>query len=207
MESKEIKLGPDERVEGRPDFDPSHGVEDLHRLQAMARQLVDLYEDPKLCDFSARMGPVCQSDPKGRHFRLYYLRPELLFSRKPITVVGFFGLRRPGADIRPLIQADKLFEHEFPHHPGLLSLSTVRLPDGNFGNLVLFTDPEAKDRWNRSQPHQELVARISPPYYRAIRLNNGILPDGLATPESLRLTRVRYIDYASSPIWRALRAL
>lgn len=205
MDPKEIKLGPDEAVEGRPDFDPSHSAEDLQRMRAMAHQLVETYEDPKLCDFSARMGPVCQSDPKGRHFRIYYIRPELLFNRKPLTVVGFFGLKRPGADIHPLIQADKLFEREFPHHPGLLSLSTVRLPDGNFGNLVLFTDPDAKDSWNHSQPHQDLVMRISPPYYRAIRLNNGVLPDGLAVPDSLRLTRVRYIDYAAKPTWRALR--
>jgi hypothetical protein len=120
-------------------------------------------------------------------------------------VVGFFGQKRPHADIQPLIRADKRFQEQFHHHPGLLSLSTVRLPDGDFGNLVLFTDPEAKDKWNYSQVHRELVSKISPPYYQTIRLNNGVLPDGLAAPGDLRLIRVKYLDYSENPPWRAVR--
>jgi hypothetical protein len=87
----------------------------------------------------------------------------------------------------------------------LLSLSTVRLPDDNFANLVLFTDPESKEHWNYSPVHRDLVAEISPPYYESVRLNNGVLPDGLDAPEKLYLERVKYIDYTSDPPWRAVR--
>lgn len=48
-------------------------------------------------------------------------------------------------------------------HPGLLSLSTVRLPNGDFANLVLFTSSEAKDHWNDSPLHYDLVAKIFSP--------------------------------------------
>ncbi len=205
--SEPITLGRDERVAERPFADPEHSVDDLDRMRFMAQQLVDTYDDPVLCDFGPNKKPICQSDPKGRHFRIYYINAFLLFSHQPITVVGFFGHKRPAADIRPLIRADKAFEQEFFKHPGLLSLSTVRLPSGDFGNLVLFTDPESRDTWNYSQPHRDMVARISPPYYMSIRLNNGLLPDGLANPGALELLRVKYLDYNSDPPWRAVREI
>ena len=199
-------IGVDERLAERPFTDPEHSQEDLVMMRRMARQLVDTYDDPVLCDFVPGKNVLCQSDPSGRHFRIYYIQPDLLFSLNEITVVGFFGQKRLGADIGPLIKADKLFEHEFKNHPGLLSLSTVRLADGDFGNLVLFTDPEAKDAWNYSDLHYQLVSEISPPYYKSVRLNNAVLPEGLSSPENLQLIGVKYLDYNTDPPWRAVRA-
>ena len=196
-----------ERVEGRPFTDPKRSEGDRARLTAMVRQLVDTYDDPVVCDFAPGKRPVCQSDPLGRHFRIYYVQPAKLFDSSDLTVVGFFGERREGADIRPLLAADKRFESEFHRHRGLLSLSTVRLPDGDFANLVLFTDPEAKDAWNTAPIHRDTVAEISPPYYQSIRLSNGVLPGGLADPEALVVETVKYIDYSSDPPWRAVRHL
>jgi hypothetical protein len=196
-----------EIIQGRPFTDPAHSEGDQARLRSMAHQLVDTYDDPVVCDFTPGKRAICQSDPQGRHFRIYYIQPKLLFSLKEITVVGFFGHKRPGADVKPLLQADKKFEAEFSHHPGLLSLSTVRLQDGDFANLVLFTDPVAKDTWNFTPLHRDLVAKISPPYYKSIRLNNGVLPGGLAAPDELVLEKVRYLDYSSSPPWRGVRTL
>ena len=175
-------------------------------MRKMAHQLVDTYEDPKVCDFSLRNGPVCQSDPQGRHFRIYYIRPDRLFDSKMLAVVGFFGHKRPNADIRPLLQADKRFEGEFSNHPDLLSLSTVRVANGDFGNLVVFAQPDAIAKWNNSEVHRQLVAEISPPYYLSIRLNNGWVPEGLQNPDGLWIERVKYIDYSSTPAWRAVRS-
>jgi hypothetical protein len=203
--TEEIILAPDENISARPFTNPAHSRHDLARIRRMTQLLIDTYDDPEVCDFVPGKNVVCKSDPQGKHFRMYYIRPKLLFALKNITVVGFFGEKRPGADIKPLIKADKKFEAQLMDHAGLLSLSTVRLQDGNFGNLVLFTDPESKDSWNYSQPHYDLVREISPPYYSSIRLNNGILPDGLAAPDQLRLTKVRYLDYTNEPHWRAVR--
>ncbi len=205
--SHPVELSPVERVHGRSFTDLEHTAEDLAVMRHMAHQLVDIYDDPILCDFGPNKKPVCQSDPKGRHFRIYYIQPQLLFERQNLTVVGFFGQKRPTADVRPLIRADQRFEEEFENHPGLLSLSTVRLPNEDFGNLVVFTDPESKRRWGLSEIHRELVAKISPPYYKSIRLNNGTLPKGLSDPDDLRLIRVKYIEYDSAEPWRAVRAL
>lgn len=202
-----IVLAAGDILSDRPFTDPVNSHSDLEKMRGMAQQLVDTYDDPLVCDFVPGKGALCKSDPKGRHFRIYYIRPELLFEQKNLTVVGFFGQKRPGADIRPLLKADNRFELEFKHHPGLLSLSTVRLPDGDFGNLVLFTGEAAKDGWNNSPIHRDLVAEISPSYYSSIRLNNGILPQGLADPLGLQLSVVKYLDYRADPPWRAIRAL
>ena len=105
------------------------------------------------------------------------------------------------------MKADKLFEAEFHNHPDLLSLSTVRVANGNFGNLVVFANPEGISKWNNSAVHRKLVAEISPPYYFTIRLNNGWLPRGLDVPDGLWIERVKYIDYSSTPYWRAVRTL
>ena len=199
-------LAPEEKAPDHPFSDPEHSAGDLETLRYMAHQLVDTYDDPVVCDFvPGKTGAICKSEPTGRYFRIYYIRPKLLFSLEDLTVVGFFGKKRKGADIRPLLQADKRFELEFHNHPGLLSLSTVRVRGGDFANLVLFTDPESKDRWNNTPVHRDLVAKISPPYYSSIRLNNGVLPAGLAAPDALKLTKVTYIDYMSDPPWRAVR--
>lgn len=196
-----------ERVPGRPFSDVEHTRADFERLRRMVHQLVDTYDDPIVCDFTPGKRPVCQSDPEGRHFRIYYVRPEILFSATNLTVVGFFGEKRPGAEIKPLLDADKRFESEFPKHRGLLSLSTVRITNGNFANLVLFTDPAAKDHWNNAPIHRDTVAKVSPPYYSTVRISNGILPSGLAAPDELVIETVKYFDYSTTPPWRAMRRL
>lgn len=200
-------LSATELVPGRSFSDPVHSRLDLQVMRQMAQQLVDIYDDPLVCDFQPGKRPICKSDSRGRHFRIYYIQPALLFAAQNLTVVGFFGQKRQDADVRPLLDADKRFEETFHDHPGLLSLSTVRLPDGDFGNLVLFTTPQAKDNWNFSPLHYELVATVSPPYYRSIRLNNGVLPMGLDVVDDLALQSTRYIDYDSDPPWRAVRPL
>lgn len=202
-----IELDANQKVEGHRFSDVEHTRGDLATMRKMAHQLADTYEDPKVCDFTLRNGPVCQSDPQGRHFRIYYIQPDRLFSTHNLAVVGFLGEKRPNADIRPLLKADRLFEEEFRNHPDLLSLSTVRVANGNFGNLVVFSQPAAISKWNNSDVHRKLVAEISPPYYLTIRLNNGWLPQGVEDPDGLWIERVKYIDYSSTPAWRAVRTL
>jgi hypothetical protein len=203
--SEMVKLDADERIEARPFTDPSHSHQDLRILRRMAHQLVDAYDDPVLCDFGPERRSISHSDPRGWHFRIYYIQPKKLFGLKPLTVVGFFGQKRPGADIGPLTQAGEKFEGEFHKHLGLLSLSTVSFPHGDFANLVVFTDLAAQEQWSNSQLHSELVPKISPQYYQSIRLNNGVLPHGLEAPDELRLIRVKYLDYSTNPPWRAVR--
>jgi hypothetical protein len=184
---KEIVLTAAEIVEKRPFTEPSLSEYDLGMMRKMAHQLIDNYDNPAVCDFLPNEKPVCQSDPQGRHFRIYYVQARKLFSMKNLAVVGFFGHKRPGADVQPLIQADKKFEKTFHEHPGLLSLSTVRMANGDFANLVVFTDPEAKDKWNRMPLHYDTVS-ASPFNLIAARIDS-IASFRWITPASLNSAR------------------
>lgn len=202
-----IHIGPYEKIPGKPFTNLNHSVKDLARLRMMVQQLTDTYDKPEVSDFAKRKSAVQQIGPNGNQFKIFYIRPKKLFNHKNISVVGFFGHRRPDADIQPLVSADKRFEKIFLKFDGLLSLSTTQLSSGDFANLVLFTDDESKDKWNYQPTHYETVTEISPPYYYNVRLNNGILPNGVKSPGLLKLTRVRYLDYTVSPHWRAIRKI
>lgn len=204
---KNIQIGPFEKIENKPFTDLNHSTKDLARLKMMTQQLVDFYERSEYRVSSKSKVPVFRSGSKDSEFKIYYIQPEQLFNLKNLMVVGFFGHRRKNAAIAPLIQADKQFEKVFNNFDGLLSLSTARLPSGDFANLVLFKDDEAKDQWHFNLLHYDTVTKISPPYYESIRLNNGILPKGVRAPGLLRLTKVRYLDYTVSPHWRAVRKI
>jgi hypothetical protein len=104
-------IGVDERLAEHPFTDPEHSQEDLEMMRRMARQLVDTYDDPVLCEFVPGENVLCQSDPAGRHFRIYYIQPELLFRLKDITVVGFFGhaVADDNEDLKALIGAAPAF--------------------------------------------------------------------------------------------------
>ena len=92
--SNEIVLSMNDKIEDRPFTNLDNSQEDLATMRHMARQLIDTYGDPVACDFIPGKRPVCQSDPRGRHFRIYYFQPGLLFSLKSLAVVGFFGQKR-----------------------------------------------------------------------------------------------------------------
>ena len=74
--SNEIVLAPDDSVDGRRFTDLDNSREDLATMRHMARQLTETYGDPVACDFAPGKRPVCQSDPKGRHFRIYYIQTK-----------------------------------------------------------------------------------------------------------------------------------
>jgi hypothetical protein len=124
---KNIQLGPYEKIADKPFTDLNHSLGDLARLIKMTHQLVDSYDDPERCDYAKRRAPVIKTDSHGNEFKIFYIRPKKLFNHKNICVVGFFGLRRPDADIAPLLRADKELTKMYYQIKGLLSLSTTEL--------------------------------------------------------------------------------
>jgi hypothetical protein len=81
------------------------------------------------------------------------------------------------------------------------------LANGDYGNLVLFTDEKARDHWSTSQAHAQAVRSLAPSYYLSVRIYNGRLPDGIINSSKLHLTRAKYYDYCSQPMWRAVREI
>ena len=81
------------------------------------------------------------------------------------------------------------------------------LKDGNYANLVLFTNVEAQMGWSRSEAHAKAVYELSPNFYHSIRIYNGRLPQSIQNSNALTLHKARYFDYNQTPMWRGVRTL
>jgi hypothetical protein len=209
---KEIRfLEPMEILPERPFTHPRHTTNDLTALRYMIDQLCSLLEEP--ARYAQQPPPVTlyQLEANGRQHRFVIAQPEhLQIPNRPLTVVGFFGQKREriSISISPLMEAmDKALRAEFPHHPDLLSYSTLELAGEDCGNLVLFAHDGAIDHWGSSQAHLKAVYELSPSYYDSVRLYNGRLPLGLMVSNLLHLTRIKYYDFSSTPLWRAVREI
>lgn len=204
-----IYLTPEAAIADRPFTDLVHTARDLQVLRFMATcAWLALEGEPGRW---ARHAPVQLHQPSSDDwvYRMVFPRPEQLLNHKhnPLTVVGFFGIKNAGADVALAQALDRQLIPELARFEGLLGYISLRLPTGNFANLVLFAAPEDKERWGASEKHNAAVRLLTPDYYAAVRIYNGRLPEGVAAPERLELDLVKYYDYGSHPLWRAVREL
>ena len=198
-----IALGPADIVGERPFTHPDHTITDLSVLRYMVDRLRLILEYPHLY---GGLPQLLRLQQPAAH-RLVIIQPDRLKALDHLTVVGFFGERRPDADPSITDEFDTILIDEFPHHPDLLSYSTLALTAGNFGNLVLFARPEAKQHWSKSKAHAQAANKLAPDYYASVRIYNGLLPDGVGNSKTLRLDHVKYFDYQNSLLWQAVRNL
>jgi hypothetical protein len=204
-------LQPMEILAERPFTHPRHTAHDIAVLRYMIDQLCLLLEQSH--QYAQQPAPVTlyQEEANGCEHRFVIPQPEQLqIPNRPLTVVGFFGQKRQRISIslKPLIEAmDQALRDEFPHHPDLFSYSTLELPSGDCGNLVLFARDEAINQWGHGQSHLQAVYELSPSYYDSVRLYNGRLPLGLMVSNLLHLSRIKYYDFSEVPLWRGVREI
>jgi hypothetical protein len=130
---------------------------------------------------------------------------DLLRARR-IFVVGFFGQMREGMSRDYFGDLDDRLTAQIPSFQGILSYSTMSLPDGNSSNLVLLTDEKLKTKWAEGGFHKKAIS-LSPGYYKSVRINNGEFPQGILKFDLLRITQVKYYDYEDDLPWKAIRKL
>ncbi len=200
-----ICLGRSEALADRPFTHPEHNEQDLRYMQFMAQRLRQLLEEPDGVLGQPRPWITFVEEGEKRLQRVVLSQPEALLACAHLTVVGFFGLKWPGADRTAIDEVDLKLLAEFPLYPNLLSYSSLELPGGNWCNLVLFDRPEGLSHWAQSVIHRYAVTELTPGYYQAIRLHNGFLAGGLMEEHEIALTRTKYYDYQVQPVWRAVR--
>lgn len=198
-------LGPSDRVEGRAFTNPEKIPNDVNTIRYMTDQVCLFIRSPQLYEQLERPVIIHRPDVNKWLYRLVIPNPERLMDSKEIHFVGFMGRRREDANLALGDEFDEILVSEIPAHPGLLCYYTMALVCGNFSNLVLFADESVKANWGRSQAHAQAAGKLSPDYYRSIRLYNGILPTGVSDSQALFLTKVKYFDYQEEPMWRAIR--
>ena len=201
-----IELSSGQAVDDRPFTDIAHNPDDLGAMQRILASLGMLVSQP-LAWPEPPQQLIIRGDNDGKVVRVVVSQRNVLAGDAPRFVVGFFGHRRPGLDTTILNAVDDDLIHEFPLQPGVLSYSSFELDDGNYVNVVLMDGPEARDHWRTSSRHTYAARDLAPEFYVHIRLQNAVLPRGLAHPEELRLVATKYYDYREAPPWRARRAL
>ncbi len=205
MENKMAKvLGVDETIPERSFTNLSHIPKDREVLVYMATQVCTVLEADLTSLEKGR--PIIVDEPDGRWHRYLIPRPKALMQAKKICMVGFFGQKRVEMSpdfLRDL--SDKLLE-KIPTFPEILSYSTMALENGDFSNLVLLADEKIKLKWMEGGTHNQAVDR-SPGYYLSVRINNGVLKNGIFEPDLLHITQVKYCDYQEDPPWKAVRVL
>jgi hypothetical protein len=205
--TKEIELGPDEEVPGRPFADPSHT-----RREEDALRLLLAHERERArawCDepFESRRDVIIrETDAAGLRHLLVVPETHALIQARDLLVVGFFGRPREDAETALLFDLEERLVAGMSSYAahGLLSYYDLELVKGAYGNLILFTGPDGPARWGENPVHREAV-EISPANYHEIRLHQGKLPGGILEDGELLVTRTRYIDYGGAEVWRAVR--
>lgn len=201
-----IRLTSSEIVEGRPFTDVEGSYADRATLEYMANRLGWLLRQPTAIPTQPRPVVLFLEEPDHPLHRIALARPEALVRPADLTVVGFCGQKRAGADRGRIETLDRKLIAEFSLYDDLLSYSTLQMMDGNACNLVLFSQPQGIGHWATSKTHARAV-QLSPDYYECIRLHHGHLPGGLMSANKLVLLRTKYYDYRHQPVWRAIREL
>ena len=199
-----ISLGQLELITEKPFTHTDHIVKDREILVHMAKQVGTVLENN--LDSLGERGTIFIDEPDKRYHRFFVPRPNIMAGAKDIYLVGFFSHKQTGAAPDHFGNLDDQLIEQLPTFQEILSYSTMALPDGDFGNLVLLLDEEVKLRWMHGEIHSRAVS-LSPAYYQYVRINNGVLPEGVIQPDLLEITRVKYYDFEQDPPWKAVREL
>jgi hypothetical protein len=205
--SAAIRLGRLDRVPDRLFTQPEHSLTDRALLERMRARLQHTLThagsgagDPLHREQSIQH--VQEDD--GRLQRMVILAREQLLAPRELTIVGFFGEKRGEANHALLQDVDAELLQEFLHHTYVLSYSSLETDDGNWANMVIMLGVEGIEHWRSSQKHAYAARELAPHFYRNIRLRNGVLPNGLASPHML-FTSTKYYDFHSDGMWYAVR--
>jgi hypothetical protein len=201
-------IGTRDSIPERPFTDLTHTAHDLQVMQFMVTCLFLSMEKGQDSSGVLNQPWMFHHPTPGQWiYRIVITQFKKLVTHNPLMVVGFFGFQNANANISLAQSLDRGLISELSQFDSILAYVSVRLPTGNFSNLVVFTSKEGKEEWGKSEKHKEAIRLLTPDYYSAVRLYNGELPCGIMNPESMRLKIVKYFDYKDQPTWRAVRPL
>lgn len=159
----------------------------LHQLEPCAT-----LQQPILYNFQER---------HGRIHRIALYNCQELLRRPTLAFVGFISRKQKPLDasiIDEIHTIDAQLVAEMVNNPGILGYSSLELRTGNWCNLVLMHDSEAKQQVLRTETHAHAAYHLAPRYYEWIRLHTGIMPHGLFHDE-MKAVHTRYYMFQGAP--------
>ncbi len=199
-----IQLMATDAVPDKPFTDLRHTTQDIQSIRFMSTMIWQLLEAMMQSDVAR---PLLLHHPTKRAWthRIVITQPERLRERDHLPIVGFFGFKTPQANVALAQELDEELIAELFDFDEILGYATIWLPTGDYANMVVFASPKGKEQYGHSKKHANAVRLLTPDYYHVIRIYNGELPNGIASPDTLRLDRIKYYDYSETPMWRAVR--
>jgi len=191
-----LHLAPDAAVPGRPFADPARSDDDLAALAAIRAALVRRHAGGR--------GAGRWVDAAGAEHWLVAPDWAALAAQRPALAVGFFGQARGDVDHGAIVDLEHDILARASSFAGLLAYCNVHFASGQWGNLVLFADAAGPRHVWGDTVHADAIAR-TPRHYHSLRLHRASLAGGLLGAGGLRLERTSYYDFASDPVWRAVR--
>ena len=202
-----IRLGLLEMVADRPFTAPERSHADLDTLERMRARLRDTLAETQAAPANPDLEEIhiqYVHERDGRLHRMVIIDRMALLEQAERAVVGFFGQRRGEANPALLQDVDTELIREFLYHRYVLCYSSLELDGGNWANMVILQHIDGIEHWRLSQKHAYAARDLAPLHYSEIRLHNGLLPRGLASPRLL-LTATKYYDFGGGEVWRAIR--
>lgn len=202
-----IRLAPQESPVDHPCADPLLYQSDQALLAYLLQDLRSLMR--RCCKGELTIEPyeVLQWDVHGLQRRVVMCDPASLMRPDTFQIVGFFGDRRPDADVVSLDSVEIDLLGEFRSYPGILSYSSVELVEHHWANLVVHTRSEDRDAWRGSAVHRHAVDSVAPRVYGSVRIHNGRLDGGVIGTDHIVIEVTKYWDYAVDPVWHAIRPI
>jgi len=206
-ESDALSLGPKETVSGRPFTAVELIGRDISVLQGILDDLVRVLSEADLANTKLVPHERIVWQKEGLTRRLLVCDEDRLRDHQDACVVGFFGERRTDMDIGPLEEANSAIVAQFRNFPGILSYSSIELPNGYWANMVLHDDPVDREYWSRGALHAQAARTLGPIHYRTVRIHNARLTAGVLEQPSFAVKTIKYWDYSEETEWVAEREL
>jgi hypothetical protein len=172
-------------------------LQDLAVLTELQAQLLKLLAaNPSEATTHTVSNTYTDTGDKGK-LRIAVLNRRIITSLKKLYFVGFFGQKKQF--IQPALSEqvsrfDDLLTRDLAHYPTILSYSSIQLADHyNYGNLVIFSQPQDIEHWKENHNHKQASGEISRGYYDTIRIHTGLLEGGLNS--NFQLQRTSFYDF------------
>lgn len=191
-----VSLAAAEYVDGRPFTDPEATAHELDVLAAIRAAQVERMEGAR--------GGGTWVDRHGTTHWLVAPRPELVLDPAPCLAVGFFGQARGDVDHTIIVSLEHAMLARAEEIPGLVAYHNVQLANARWGNLVLFANGTDTAPMRGDPTHADAIGR-APAHYHSLRLHRGTLERGPGGAEVIVLATTLYLDFDTSPSWRAVR--
>jgi hypothetical protein len=178
-------------------------VQSPHRRDGQPRSESAANPNPPVADAGYRLNGA------GQRARVLVYDPGALLGTCPLAFVGFVSQQHPTLEAeteQALHDADSQLAGELTRLPRLLGYYSRELLPGQWCNLVILSDADAKLLFRDLTAHRRGAYEHAPRSYAWIRLHTGVLRHGLRSRD-LDMQHTRFYRCTSQPADFDIRAV